>query len=404
MNKGFFTKKETESKSRPKGKTYSCASCGLLPNTLNPCFGVTGKGRKEIMIIGSSNTKSEDERMKHWQGTSGRLVKSIFSDQDIDISNDCWSLNAVSCVCKDPKGVTGYQVECCRKNVEKAIKKYNPKLIFILGNNALYSLIGNKYSGSLGEFKKWRGFTIPDFEHNCWLCPISHPDYIVNSKGKESELVWEQDIQNALTKLNKKLPNYDKPKIIDISDDLSPLLNIERGVVSIDYETTGLKPHAAGHQIVCASVAVGPTYAYTFMIPQNRSDLLPFIRLLQNPNVGKMAHNMKYEDAWTNVRLKTEVANWEWDSMQAAHIIDNRQGICGLKFLSFICFGVGDYSSEISPYLKGVDKKNANSLNRVLELCETGDGRKKLLHYCGLDTIYQYRLAILQQDEILAPF
>jgi len=90
--------------------------------------------------------------------------------------------------------------------------------------------------------------------------------------------------------------------------------------------------------------------------------------------------------------------------MQAAHIIDNRQGICGLKFQTYICFGVGDYSSEISPYLKGVDKKDANSLNTVLELCESKEGKKKLLTYCGFDTIYQYRLAILQKDEILAPF
>ena len=80
MNKGFFTKKETESKSRPKGKTYSCASCGLLPNTLNPNFGITGKGKKKIMIIGGSNTESEDQRMKHWQGSIGRLLKSAFGE------------------------------------------------------------------------------------------------------------------------------------------------------------------------------------------------------------------------------------------------------------------------------------------------------------------------------------
>jgi len=80
--------------------------------------------------------------------------------------------------------------------------------------------------------------------------------------------------------------------------------------------------------------------------------------------------------------------------------LDNRSGITSLKFQTYVNFGVADYASGVYPYLVGSDYKNANSFNRVTELAETEQGRFKLMQYCGLDTVYEYRLAMKQIQEM----
>jgi len=109
-----------------------------------------------------------------------------------------------------------------------------------------------------------------------------------------------------------------------------------------------------------------------------------------------MSHNMKFEETWSVVRLRQPVQNWGWDSMQAAHVLDNRTGVTGLKFQTYVNFGVVDYASEVAPYLRAKDN-NGNAINRIMELVEMPGGKEKLLEYCGLDAIYEHRLALIQQ-------
>ena len=384
MKQGFFTKKETESKSRPDGKTYSCVSCGLHKNTDNPKQKPKGNFKKEIMVIGESPKNN-------------RYLKNILDKFNIDLFEDCININALSCKTEKNKFPDNYQIVCCRKNVFKAIDDYQPKVIILLGKSALISVIGNRWKKNLGDIDKWRGFTIPDKDFKCWICPTFSSNFVENSE-KEVKTVWEQDLKRALEKINIPLPKYKQPKI-HIIKDLSILKDI-KDIIAFDYETTGIKPHASGHRIVCCSVAINENTVYVFMMPSNRTNRKPFIDLLQNKFIRKMAHNIKYEDTWSVVRLRAKVRNWEWDSMLAAHILDNRSGVTGLKFQVYVNFGIVDYSSEIDPYLKAVTEKDGNSMNRIFELLEQPGGQEKLLEYCALDGIYQYRLALLQQEII----
>jgi len=113
-----------------------------------------------------------------------------------------------------------------------------------------------------------------------------------------------------------------------------------------------------------------------------------------------MAHNLKFEESWSYERLKTRVRGWYWDSMLAAHLLDNRAGITGLKFQTYVNFGIVNYNETVSPWLQAVDGKNANSLNRLQEFFATKKGREETLKYCSLDSIYEYRLALKQQKQI----
>ena len=357
------------------------------------------------MVLGEAPGEVEDQRGLPWQGRTGSMLRRKLEFLGVSLFEDCINLNAVACRPISKNGTnatpTEFQMDCCRVNVIDAIEHYKPKVIIPLGESAIYSLIGHLLQKELGKISKWRGWTIPDQNYMSWICPTFHPSYIERLEKGPEEKVWELDLTQAFNQVEIPFPKFVKPEIQEISD-LYMLTNI-RNDVAIDYETTGIKPHAKGHRIVCAAVAPSENLAYVFMMPSTKRERQPLIDLLIDSKIGKMAHNMKFEHTWTQFRLFTEIENWIWDSMVSAHILDNRQQITGLKFQAYINFGVIDYSSDVSPYLQSVDKKNGNSFNRIFELLEIPGGRQKLLKYCGWDAVLEYRLATKQRENIL-PF
>jgi len=415
---GFFSKLQTASIVRPDGRKVSCNSCGLYKNPHSPKMTPYGNFEKGIMCIGEYPSETDDVRGKPFQGKGGRLLKETFAELGFDLFNDCVSLNAINCrpLGKDGKlaKVKPFEIECCRRIVLAAINKYKPKVIILLGGDAVRSVIGNRWKKDLGKIDKWRGWTIPDQDLKTWICPVFSADFVeLSQSGKTAKPevlnVWKQDLGKALGCVNElDFPLYKEPNIHYIDETrLDVLDSIKSGKIAFDYEATGLKPHQKGHKIVCASIATSFDDVYTFMMPAKRSLKQPFIRLMEDENVKKISHNMKYERGWTLNILGTNVKNWFMDTMLAAHLLDNRTGVTGLKFQTYVQFGVASYDDSIVSYLKGKDPKNANSFNTILELSKTKEGKKELLHYCALDSIFTMRLHLLQKkqlDEMSIPF
>ena len=395
---GFFSRKETESVSASGGKIHSCASCGLYKFCSTPKMKPYGKFSKGIMVIGPSPDRTDDRKGKPFQGKAGRMLRRELSKHGIDLFEDCISLNAVNChPSEEPSNI---EIDHCRSVVVwKALKEYQPKMVLLLGNAALHSVVGYQWSSGV-NINTWRGFRIPDQGLKTWVCPTFDPAYLDSiDTPKQYMTIWKQDIERALEMVEAPFLRTAKPNIHFVKDctfikDLRPVLS------SFDYETTGVKPHGKGHRIACVSIADREDRVWVFPAPKKKADWLPFRKWLYDKRVRKMAHNLKFEDTWSKVILKVGVRGWEWDSMLAAHIIDNRTGITRLKFQIYINFGIRDYSVEIDPYLKSGDEKGANTHNRVMELMKTKTGREKLMEYCAYDSVYQYWLALKQMEEL----
>lgn len=402
---GFFSKKETASLSRPDGKAHSCVSCGLYNDCKNPRMKPYGNFKKKILIIGEAPGELDDKYGIPWEGKTGGILKRKLESLGVDLFEDCLSTNA--CLCRpvtkdgDSRLPSNYEVECCRRTVLKTIIDNKPQIVLLLGNAAVYSVIGHRWKKDMGSknkqgiVEKWRGWTIPDQDLQTWICPTFHPSYIERSKDGPENVIWTADLKNALQYLKIPFRRHIVPEIKMI-EDLSVLNTIRSEFAAFDYETTGKKPHAKGHRIVCVSIAVSENLVYVFMLPDTRQERKPFIDFLLNPDIKKIAQNMKYEHTWSLVRLRWTVVNWFWDTMLASHVLDNRQGTTGLKFQVYVQFGIVDYSSELDPYLHTEDKEGSNVLNKIFTLLDKPGGRKKLLTYCAYDSIYEYRLAMLQ--------
>ena len=404
MNKGFFFSEKTQIKIQ--SKTFDCHTCGLYKNCLSPKMEASGEGRKGILVIAEAPGKTEDERGEQLVGQAGKLLEKKLYRLGIDLHRDCRKINAVNCRPPKNRAPTSREIEACRSRVWKEIESTKPKLILLLGSPAIESFLGHRWKKNRGGIGKWRGWVIPDRDVHAWVVPLYHPSFILRSEGKPViDLIFEQDLKQAIQYLDMPFPKFKDEKkqvkrLINAEEIIHELKAIYRKsktdsnfLLAFDYEATGLKPQAKGHKIVCVSLCCDANEAIAFPMMKDTNMMKWFRRLLENPKVKKTAHNIKFEDIWTREILGININGWHWCGMQASHIQDNRPGISGLKFQVYINFGVVDYDSHIAPYLQG-DKKNGNSFNRIDEV-----PLEDLLLYCGLDSLFEYRLARKQLVE-----
>jgi len=400
MRKGFFTLDQQRDLTKGVKKTKGCYSCGLHKQCLSPKLFATGEGKKKILIIGKHQSKREDKKARHWLSSPGRLLTKTLKRFKINIDKDCRNINAICCRLPGDRKPKPIEIESCRHNILKEINEYKPTLIIPFGIDATNSLIGHRFVGTIGSIGKWRGWAIPDRDFNCWICPSYHPSFVEeNEHNPVAKLIFERDIKNALTLLDKPLPNYkEKIKICkswkEANKELRELSKLKPPIVAFDYETTGLKPHANGHKIISCAIA-WEDYCFAFL---NHERIQPLLTsFVTNPHIHKIAANMKFEELWTREILGVKVKNWLFDTMLAAHCLDNRSNITSLKFQAYIRYGIVDYDSSIKPYLTS-PKNNANALNKIMKLVKKDPGA--LLEYNGMDSLLEYRLGIDQMKEM----
>jgi uracil-DNA glycosylase family 4 len=407
--RGFFDKDQFSSPGYKSQKgILSCASCGLYKFAMSPRMKPYGKFEKQIMIIGEGPGEEEDRKGKPWQGKMGRALQRKYRQLGIDLFRDCVSLNAVNCRPVDGKGnnrsPTDHEIACCRQKVIAAIKEYQPKVIILQGGAAVSSLIGYRWRGRQNGIMTWRGWTIPDRELDAWVCPTFHPSYVERQEGEsEVRVIWTRDLKRAFTKLEEPFPSYrDERECVTITHDadgvLRTILKEKPQYLAFDIETTGLKPYnKEDHQIVSISFCWDGEQAYAMPFPAEGKGLVLLKRVLVHSKIGKIAANMKYEDHWTNFLHGIEIQPWVFDTMQASHILDNRPGITGLKFQSYVRFGLLSYEEEVAPYLKS---PSSNAPNKIMQLVRDRQLFNKLLLYNGIDSLMTYRLAKAQIKEL----
>ncbi len=408
--RGFFDKTNViqQVSYRSEKGIHSCVSCGLYREVLHPRIEPYGEFEKKVMIIGEAPGEEEDKRGKPWQGQAGRTLKLELCRIGVNLFKDCISLNAINCRPVDKNGgnrpPTEYEISCCRLKVISAIKRYKPKVIILLGNAPLSSVIGHKWRRSLGGITKWAGWAIPDRDFQAWVCPTFHPSFIMRQEEEnETRIIWRSHLEQAFSKAEEPFPDYpDEEDCVEVTNDtegvLKGLIKQQPEFLAFDIEATGLKPYNKDvHEIVCISFCAEHDKAYCVPAPKTEKEICLLKELLEHPKIGKIAANMKYEDTWMNVIYGISPNPWKFDTVLGAHILDNRQGITSLKFQAYVHFGVVGYDEFVSPYLKSSSSYEPNEVKRLVQDPESF---RQLMIYCGMDSLLTYRLAELQMKEL----
>ncbi len=358
----------------------------------------TGKGREKILIVAEAPGETEDRKGTQLIGKSGQLLRKHLRKYKIDLDRDCWKTNALICY-PDESPVNDSRVLQCRPNLLKTIRELNPRTIILLGGVAVKSLIGKLWREDTGGISRWVGWRIPSQELNTWICPTYHPAYLLRQNDPVLDLHFGRHLEKAI-ELNKKgrrpwrdIPDYQsKVDIVLEETEVLNKLEIEikwgNGAFAFDYETTALKPDAEWSEIVSCSVSCEDS---TFSFPWNGGGIDAMSELLRSP-IPKIAHNLKFEDRWTRAKLGHGVRNWKWDTMQAAHVLDNRRGTKGLTFQAFVQLGQKPYDEHIRPYLRSKSPKEPNRIREA--------PLRELLLYGGLDSLLTFKLAQRQMKQM----
>jgi len=80
--------------------------------------------------------------------------------------------------------------------------------------------------------------------------------------------------------------------------------------------------------------------------------------------------------------------------MMSSKSLDNRNDIHGLKFQTYLRFGLAGYDDEVSPFLKSKNK-GGNAFNTIRKAPV-----KKLLLYGGMDSLLTHMLGHNQRKEM----
>lgn len=397
---GFFSRSDFAPDSPANISTVKkCGACKLHKEVIHPNIPPEGKGKAGWLIVSEPPSIAADHDNVTLDAEQERALIRMLPD-GIDLWEDCWVVNAVTCCCQE-RDATVLEIESCRSVLFGHIQRLKPKRILLLGDTAIRAVFGQLAPHLASGMDTWRGWVVPDQSLQAWVCATYVPWKASESKYPELiELFIKKDISNLL--LAESLP-AGKLGEIEIFPDaagaealLLDLVQNPPEYLVLDYETTSLKPQAPQQRIVCAALAfrdMGRIRSCAFMMEGERV-LRLFYRLMVSPFIPKGGANIKFEEMWTKTKLGYSIVNWDFDCVLGAHILDNRSSITSVKFQSYVRFGVPEYNSHISPFLKGTEDCG-NSMNQIHKI-----SKRDLLEYCAMDSLYEFALIERMKREL----
>ena len=386
--------------------SHLCAECKKDVRSRYKKLPAIGDGKVSTLIVTDTFLDLPESSSGKHIGDGEKWFEKQLKKRRLDLFSDFWIIGTT--LCRSIHDYTKQDITYCFPNILNFIREHKPKFVVLLGEKAIESWFQSRFSNLSKE--RWNNVCIPDFERKVWVIPLYHPSYVV--KNENNSLISSQ-YERGLDFLKEciiskhdlntlKRPNFDDVIVMkdydQVCEELSYVIEKPPKCLCFDYETTGLKPYRQGHRI--ASISYCSSYFKAFSFPYQYPYWKPFQQkkikekwnqILKNDSL-KIAHNIKFEDVWSRIILQTLPNNWHWCTMVGAHSIDNRAKYSGLKFQSFLHWGLPNYDKEIKPYLESFDD---TGFNRVMKA-----PLNKLLLYGGIDSLITFWLFFLQKKEM----
>jgi len=389
---GFFQWGEVK-KAAPVGLSPKCGSCGLYRKCNTPKMEPWGEGKLKVLIVGDQPGDTEDELGRPFTGKPGQLLQESIRAIGRSFKRDSLMTNAI--ICRPPEDrmpQNGKEILWCKPNLTKVIREFKPRVVIALGRSAMKSMLEGIWE-EIGELNRWTGYQIP--MNGFWLCPTWHPSDVLKERNRVMEKMFTDQLDAAfsLKEAPAAQPNLEKivTKLYEEREIVKAIEEIEgAGITSaFDYETNCLKPEYPKARIHSASISNGKlTIAYPWIGKAVKATS----RFLQSKKVKKVAANMKFEQRWTMKMLGHPIEALDLDTMLATHAMDNRPGICSLKFQLFVQFGIAPYDTHVKPFLEAVEGSHYNRIHEV----DMGT----ILQYNGIDSWGEKKLARKQLKQL----
>jgi len=388
--RGFFASSVIRQE-KPIGLIPKCGSCGLFKTCNSPKMVVEGAGAEQVLVVGEAPGVAEDEDGRLFVGKAGQYLRQALRGLGVKVTRDAWLTNALICHPPESATPTAKQIACCRPNILRTIEENAPRVILTLGWAALASVIGPYWKSDVGPLERWVGWKIPLEKH--WVIPTYHPTFLMRMQNSLLDRLFADHLEMAfdVTRMPPKFVDwssqvellYDEDAIRDALREMA-----ESEWAAFDYEANCLKPEYPKARLFSCSVSNGKRTVSFLWTPAVQEMMSEFLR----SDALKIASNLKMEERWSRKFIGHGAKRWGWDTMLAAHCLDNRPGICSLKFQSLVKMGVPIYNRHLEPYL---ESHGDGHYNRIQEI-----SHKDLLTYGGLDSLLEYKLMRIQRKEM----
>ena len=373
-----------------------------------------GKGEKGIVVV-----LPLLQDVEQGQGLVN-IVRSKLRQVGVDLNRDCILTGTVDClypVYMEPKI---NDIKCCYSKKLDLLSDLKPKIILLMGESTISFFYGcdvyrrsgcSSTKGGLLGMQSLRGKVIPDKVLKAWVLHTYSPVEIDN---ETFERVFDLDLKVfglLVNDVRLEKPDFsfmENPgniitltKFEDVMSLLDDIYTAADGF-SFDYETSSFRYYENIHSVHMISMAFSNKKAYVFPFEMDDINGKPWWNTYQMTKIAarwrdvlrssapKNAHNIKHEEKVSKYLFGVNVNNWSWDSMLAAHVLDESKGVKGLKQQVFFNWGI-TYGSEINSYLKAQPHRRNNFENAPF---------KESALYCGRDSMFTHALSTKQKHLI----
>lgn len=409
--KGFFVERSnphavSNSTTNKSSKKPTCLTCGLKKKCKNKRIPPIGNLNGNVLIVFGSVTSREDHKGSLLLEGQLARIKRCLAQNGIPWS-DCALTRAVRCCSESP---TDKEVISCSEHLYSTIENGQFSNVILIGEQAVTCFFSYQSGNEFATLSKLRGLTVPDLRFNLYVSVISEPVEETDSSFGEDVMrntLFLRDMEAMSEYYKKKVPEeYSRYKEYLFPCTSSEAVQVMkkilegdyRNYIAFDFETTGLRPYNNGHRILSCAIATNEHASYSFMITEKTAFWLK--KILRSPHIPKVAANMKFEKTWAKQILNCTVNNLILDVVVAAHVIDNRTGVTGVKFQSFQNFGIYGYEKAVANYISATkedeDLLGANAFNSMHKCPE-----ETMLTYVAMDSLLEYWISLKQIRKVL---
>lgn len=351
-----------------------CHICRLMENCRTPfmnpdessLYHLGDDAQCDLLIVGEAPGSQEDEQGVPFIGQSGVLLREAVMEAGLEQFGVVYT-NACRCRPDNNKTPNKKQIKACYDAfLLRDIKYYEPKVIILLGNVPLGSVLGE--SG----ITNWHG-TVIDWSYgdmgDVFVIPVFHPAYVLRNMTVLEDFVT--DLEKAYSVLSGKEKHVcvaDEYLVYNHVGSKTELIlreSVEAGsLVSFDTETTSLRMFDEGEDIIVASFAVNKPRKIAWVT----DDWDTVKRILEDKDIPKVGHNIKFDIKSSYALLGHWVSGVVGDSMLLSYMLDPVPGRHGLKVLAGRHLGMYDYDKGLNEYTsanKKADPRRGGSFANV---------------------------------------
>ncbi len=144
----------------------NCTKCGLAGNRRNPVPG-EGSLKAEVMFVGEAPGVEEDRQGRPFVGAAGKLLNSLLESIGLNRTK-VFITNVVKCRPPRNRPPRVSEIAACRPYLNRQIDLIDPKVICLLGNSAIKTLLSKEISVGEAHGEAYR-------KGNRLYMPLYHP-------------------------------------------------------------------------------------------------------------------------------------------------------------------------------------------------------------------------------------